>query len=131
MVGNAHLYSYNADFFGILVPFISYVMAIIGYLTSLATYRYAKTISTVVAKSVHIDVSVSYSGKEIEVFYLLRKGRLLEYWYKYYNLLIFYLTCCKQLSSIHFFGFQVAMVVWGKELHVHTYVAEFILSTHL
>ena len=35
-----HNFSLNIDLFGILVPFVCYVMVIIGYMTSLSTYRH-------------------------------------------------------------------------------------------
>ena len=39
------------DFFGILIPFLSFVLAIIGYITSLAAYRYRKCIALLVVFS--------------------------------------------------------------------------------
>lgn len=63
------------------------------------------------------DVSVSYSGREIDAFCLLKRNQLLEYWYEQAMFLSQLSSYCKQLSSIHFFGFQVAMVIWGKELY--------------
>ena len=113
----------NKDFFGILVPFIGYVMAVIGYLASLATYRYGNC--TLISKDIVVcsdltDVSASYFGKEIKAFCLLRKGQLLEYLYEQVIILVFFNFTHLQLSSIHFFGFQVAVVIWGK-MHMHAY----------